>query len=498
MKNNIKTIFVAVCTCLLWACYDDQGNYDYTDIGEVTLKIKASETVMYGDSLGIIPEQTLFVGTTEAEYDWVWEISKKTTGSVPVYKKIADTKVLCIRNFYEEVAEYDLRLSAIHRATGVATMAYCKLVVDNGFSRAFLLLTRQADGGYDVDAVTYPGGVVRPGRYSLVNQSTVSDAERLFYVNSAQTKDERLYLTQKRGGQTISPIDLAYQAEAEDWFFEAPEDLHEISLWSDGNSRDQFLVCNGGIYYMNNMNAPLKATLRSTIDEKDYEISGVGKMQNSSGLGRYAFYDKKNGRFLEWKFGYGENFLGLLKGEAADAFDPQAINKNFVADIGGKEDRLWFLFDDGADLWLYTFKDGAGVSYNLTLKPYERPVKLDAAMRETFLRATAFCAVKTADKFYYAVDNTIRIYDAARHVTEAEPFYTSPDEKMRFVKIIYQDKTEAEVTFAGNSEGKGFFYRVKVDYYGRQTTPTEQEPQPFKMYDGFGEIKDFIYKYKAY
>lgn len=497
MKKYLIRIFILLGACSVWACYDDKGNYDYDDLGEVVLKIKASETVMYSDSLGIVPEVS-FKRTTEDQYDWSWEISEPTINSVPVYKEIADTKILCIKDFREKIGTYDLRFSAIHRLTGTRTMAYCKLVVDNGMSKAYLLLNRQPDGGYDIDAVTYPEGNVRRNKYTLINGSTVADAERLFYVNSSYSYDERLYLVQQGGGQTLSPIDLAYQGNATDWFFEAPEKLQITHLLTDMAARDQFLICNGGIYYMNNVNSPLKALGRSRLDEQDYNITGAGSILNSSGLGRYAFYDEKNGRFLEWKFDYGKYFLGLLEADASAPFNPQQINKHFVADISGKEDRLWCLFDDGTDMWLYTFEDGAGVYYNVTLSPYEAPVKLSADMREVFQNATAFCALKTADKFYYAVDNTIWIYNAQTHKTETEPFYSATDSKMRFSKIFYRDKDDPEITFAGNSEGKGYFYRVKVDYYGRIAGPTEKEPEPFKTYDGFGEIKDFVYKYKAY
>ena len=500
MRNTIKIFYSALSLLLFWACYEDKGNYDYSDLGEVTLKIKASATVMYGDSLGIVPEETFFRGTTEDQYDWAWEIAPKTTNSVPEYKKIADTKVLAIKNFREDIATYDLRLCAIHRATGVRTMAYCALVVDNGISKAYLLLTKQADGRYDIDAVSHPEGNVRNNRYSIINAGDlVVDAERLFYVNSSFSYDERLYLTQKTGGQSISPIDLSYQSEADSWFFEAPADMHITHVMTDNAARDQYLICSGGIYYMNNVNTPLKASLRCVLNQGEaYQITGVGTMHNSSGLGRYAFYDEVKGRFLEWKFGYGENYLGQLLVSDTKYFDPQNVNKHFVADISGKEDRLWFLFDDGTDFWLYTFEDGAKVSYNLTFKPYEAPVKLDADLRDKFSRTTAFCALKTADKFYFAVDHQIWLYDASTHQVESEPFYTSPDADMRFSKIFYRDKSEQELTFAGNSHGQGYFYRMKIDYYGRPAVPTEEEPEPFKSYDGFGEIRDFVYKYKAY
>lgn len=102
------------------------------------------------------------------------------------------------------------------------------------------------------------------------------------------------------------------------------------------------------------------------------------------------------------------------------------------------------------------------------------------------------------NKFYYAVGNTIYIYNTDTGRTDEQPFYTSPDPDTRFSKINYRERSLQEVTLAGNSHGKGTFYRVSVDNFGIEAAPTEAEPQPFKSYDGFGEIIDFVYKYKSY
>lgn len=504
MKKQISIWGVGLLSLLLsGACYDDNGNYDYSDIGTVTLEITPDTIVMYGEDLKIEPKKITYHDSSEDQYEWSWELAAQTTSKVPVYKEIAHTKVLNIENFQEEIGQYDLRLSAIHKATGVRTMAYCSFTVDNGLSKVYLLLTKQDNGEYDIDAVTYPGGKKRMNQYSLMNQETIRNAERMFYVNSSFSYDERLYLAKTENGETLSPMDLTYQGTADDWFFEAPSPIRITHLLTDNAARDQYIVCNGGIYYMNNVNSPLKANVRCSLqDGSEYNITGVGTMHNSNGLGRYAFYDELNGRFIEWNFAYGTNYIQPLAATAdviSMAFDPQRIGKKFYADISGKEDRLWFLFEDeDKALWLYTFKDGAGVFYNIILQPSEAPLKLDADTQEQFKKATAFCAMKTADKFYYAVDNTIWIYNTTTHKTEEEPFYTSPDTNMRFTKIFYRDKDEQEITFAGNSSGKGFFFRAKVDYLGRIAEPTEEEKEPFKSYDGFGEIKDFIYKYKAY
>lgn len=58
MKRLIKLYSIVLCSWFVWGCYDDKGNYDYSDLGEVLLKIDAEETVMYGETLEMSPEIT--------------------------------------------------------------------------------------------------------------------------------------------------------------------------------------------------------------------------------------------------------------------------------------------------------------------------------------------------------------------------------------------------------------------------------------------------------
>lgn len=507
MKTSyIKNIGLTVLGLLmLGSCTEDNGNYTYNDLGKVTLEITPDTIVMYGEDLTMKPKKDLYEGTSEAEYDWSWEIAPIATGVVPEYREIGSTKELNITNFQEEIGSYNLRLSAIHRATGVRTMAYCNFKVDNGLSRVYLMLTRQPGGECDLEAVTYPGGISRFRQYSYMNNgATISDARQLVYLNSSYVRDERMYVLGTGNGLVISPLDLLYQATIDDIFFEAPSSPDISHVLMDGEGRNEFIVCNGGIFFVNNVNTPIKASVRCTLqDGTDYNITGVGHVQHSTGRASYAFYDGLNGRMLEWNDGYGAKYIQPLTVTSSvinSAFDPQAIDKKLFASIAGHETRLWMLFEDNNNaLWLYPFKDGGTAYYNVRVTPAAPPVKLDEATASAFRKATAFCPVRTlTNKFYYAVDNTIWIYNADTGRTEDTPFYTSPDPDMRFSKILYRERATQEVTFAGNSHGHGTFFRVSVDNFGIPAEPTEDNPEPFKSYDGFGEILDFLYKYKAY
>ena len=162
MKTNISILGAALSAVLMSvSCTEDNGNYDYTDTGSITIEIEPDATVMYGEHLQMEPNKVEYENSSEADYDWSWEIARMVTSSVPEYKLIADTKVLDIPEFQAEIGSYTLRLSAIHRHTGVRTMAYCDFKVDNGLSRVYLLLTKQPGGEYDLEAVTYPGGIAR-------------------------------------------------------------------------------------------------------------------------------------------------------------------------------------------------------------------------------------------------------------------------------------------------------------------------------------------------
>lgn len=71
MKTDIKFLYAAFAVSLMSAsCTEDNGNYDYTDIGTVTLEIEADHTVMYGERLQMEPKKLKFENTSEADYDW--------------------------------------------------------------------------------------------------------------------------------------------------------------------------------------------------------------------------------------------------------------------------------------------------------------------------------------------------------------------------------------------------------------------------------------------
>lgn len=495
-----------MASTFLYACYDDNGNYNYEDIGNVKFSLPADTTIMYKNKLEISPRNIHFENCTEDDFGWKWELAANTGTKVPEYKEIGNEKTLIIESLDEEIGKYVLRLSAVHKKTNVRIMNHCQLIIDNGLSRGFLLLTKQASGDFDIDAVTFPAGEVHLNQYHLRNDEYIKNGKKLVYVNSGASRDERLYLFQETGGQTLSPIDLGYQGEAESWFYEVPEKIVMQGLYYDSQARDQFMVANGLIYHLNNNNKPLKASLPSMpVDGfENYQITGVGTIHNKSNLGRYAFYDGQNGCFYEWDFGYGRNFLQKMKAqtnEITNAFDPEHINKEFVTAITGKEDRLWIVFkDSNQEYWLYTFYDKAKVYYNVTITPYEKPLKLEGEALDLFKRATAFEAIKTVNKFYVAVDNTIYIYNADTHKFESTPFYTSEDSSMKFGKISYWDKYRQEIAISGNSNGKGTFFRILVDHQGRIREADEETTQKdiFKTYNLSGEITDFIYKYKQY
>ena len=62
----MKKTYIPKC-CLPFAvlmitasCTEDNGNYDYTDIGEVTLEITPDTIVMYGEELTMKPHKAQY------------------------------------------------------------------------------------------------------------------------------------------------------------------------------------------------------------------------------------------------------------------------------------------------------------------------------------------------------------------------------------------------------------------------------------------------------
>ncbi|MEG2555437.1 MAG: PKD-like family lipoprotein [Odoribacter sp.] len=143
MKNRIYSISVFLLSLLAVACYDDKGNYDYTEISQVEMKGIEKEYVKiaYRDVLHIEADVTSDFPNDTFLYLWTLNRSQETESEQIKIKldTIGDTKVL---DYPMDLRPgfYDLTLRLTNERNGHQIFYNSKLSVGTQFSRGFYVL----------------------------------------------------------------------------------------------------------------------------------------------------------------------------------------------------------------------------------------------------------------------------------------------------------------------------------------------------------------------
>ena len=501
--RTFKYIMLSAAMCglaLLQSCYEDKGNYDYKDIGEIVIEqpqdVPASKTMqsaMQEDSLIVVPVLKLN-HVTEADLDFLWDMAIANSKN-PQFTELSrsrDLKIIC----KAEANKYDLRLQVTDKNTGVSTYAYYSLVVTSVTTRCLLLLCKADGGQFDLSScpIQTSRGVVGKDLYSARNGSRLTDVNKLVYWNNLRG-EQFLWGFQSNGGVTLSPFDLTYHGDAKEWFFETPAVIQPTNIYGDVNGNDYFFLSAGGLYYLDNaLTPPFKARPRERVaDDLNYYIKaaanvGVRKVR------RYAFWDELNGRFLQWDY----NNKALIPFAAPDlTANPKSFNPNNMKGytplfLGDGIDKTSYSFFKGPDGRVHMFCF-TGTGSNIL--PGEHRV-LDASIELD--KADCIWAHRLYNMIYYAIDNVIYVFEPASPIGAHRAIYTDPDNNMRFKELFSYDSYETKLYAAGNSGSNGYVYRLYLEASGDLTQPTSDQPNVVEKEGPFREIVDMEYLLKDY
>lgn len=156
----MKTLYV-ICFLLLMGCivgcYEDKGNYTYTELLEVkvdNIEEKYSNYLSLVDTLRITPE----VGPMDLEYDYVWSVYEDNVqGFVPPVDTIART---CELNYPITLkpGSYTLLFTATEKRSGIFRIVRSSLTVGTALTVGWYVLKSQ-DGYTDFDMFSEEGKI---------------------------------------------------------------------------------------------------------------------------------------------------------------------------------------------------------------------------------------------------------------------------------------------------------------------------------------------------
>ncbi len=154
MKMKLYTLAVFVLSCV--ACFDDKGNYDYSDFVEIVVQNmqKEYDKILLKDTSLIAPK----VIQEDRTYEYLWTMNQHYGGesSEVEYVKTDTIGRHSVLEFSitKPAGIYEINLKVTDKETGYAVFSSSRLVIRSEFSLGFYVLKETAGGGTEVDLHT--------------------------------------------------------------------------------------------------------------------------------------------------------------------------------------------------------------------------------------------------------------------------------------------------------------------------------------------------------
>ena len=113
---------ILLAALLLTGCYDDKGNYDYTELAPMEITLSNTYIVPIGDYLKITPEVKTTIPDDDLDYTWELGVDRKYTNDWVQFWEFAKGKNLdrqfVADKLFTSVGSYTIRLHAQQKSTG--------------------------------------------------------------------------------------------------------------------------------------------------------------------------------------------------------------------------------------------------------------------------------------------------------------------------------------------------------------------------------------------
>lgn len=395
-----------------FACFDDKGNYDYSEFADLTIQNVETqyEKILFKDTLEIEPKVT----PAEKDYDYLWTINQRYGGesSTVTNVKIDTISTSPILSFpiTRPAGIYEINLKVTDNESGYSIFSNTQLVIRSEFSLGYYILKETVDGKTEVDLYTpslvfnnllasSPGGTIsgKPVSMGLIFQYCHIDNKTAEYVIPPA-----LALCTEDNVRIINLNDFTTIFTYDDMFYgDKPQRERPLYIYPNFFNITYLSTAGCNYNYQNGLGLPSAGKFGLPVPlEEPYEPS----IHSIVARGSYAsfLYDVMNCRFFAFD---ANGYVNLFdeEGEIPNKL-PSTHKLLFLGynDVAGEQGFAFFR--DGDDRYLYSlYFDG----YK---NPIKDKVKIDASL--ALSRATIMGNnEKQASLLYYAVDGKMYMYE---------------------------------------------------------------------------------------
>lgn len=556
MKKFIWGLLAVLCM----ACYDDLGNYDYTDINDMMLEMPKSLSV-------IIPKKDSVLVTVRAS---VSQLDRKDNGNLSyLWKKNTKgvtwtecgTDSICSLWVYpKDKGRITLRLAVTDKDQNIVTFGETIVNLVAAFNRCWFVLQ-------DINGQSVLGAIDGEGESRVVNQDIykketggVLVGKPLFlsvnnmhttnmYDNTIATKETLVGVFTEGGTNYMldgATLENRYTYDRMLYYKRIVTDdslgiglTNSNPIYAEGDSKGECIIDNGVFWYARpdgySVYYPVKSA-NGAWGSSPYEdyYAEMASMAYVSGGGLNIIFDSKNNRFLShvnienggneasWNMfiheGMSEYYevSGVLNKNRLEPIQEQAgyPNKFNPNDIGDKdviymgattsrdEPKILAVATFGSGLYAYEFSPEMMMGEKgANCSGYWELTPEAGNMEEKLPVATSAYFDRM---FFYAVGNKIYRADLTRSTPRSYLIYEHPESSVRITKLKFRSQREDRWDISGGDNVEGIPCDL-VSYLGAVVEYSSGEGSVVEMkLSQAGEIKKdeaklpMAYEYKGF
>lgn len=520
MKNNKTYLLILILLIVTFSCKKDLGNYNYKDSDVPTIdktSFEASYTVQQYSTLTITPKINYLGDEKNLTYQWQTYTTAAISTSPPV---VISTERVLNTPMNIPPGSYYLELLLTDQSNQMKTVYRSALTVESIMENGWLVLhslNNESEVDFIASKQITPGitekhvtnlfqtvlGHKMPGNGQMLGYSRQSNSDFNWITVGTDQEIRRM------NGFTFAPMFLNEQMFRRKDIFPVKPQAH----YNDYGY--EMLIYNGKLFPCVWLNPYYTDALYAGSYLGDYSLAPYIIFPNpqKTWLG-FMVYDQNQGRF------YRVGSINLTAPNLLDfsvPTDPAEQNQNPSYDLNAVNKEMLFM-DRGRGLTSLTdnaycfFKDrssGAGrYMYRLDLSKASDDGKLVIGIYDMTtlpeITNAKFYAVGDLGSFaLYATEKAIYSYDYAGtgqaflsfdEIGAGERITNMKILKTNFLAISGEAKEQNNtVLYVATWDGnQGRLYELRLSVTDGKVTRA-----PLKIYEGFGEIKDMMFKYRG-
>lgn len=432
--TKVYHLLVFVLSFLAVGCFEDKGNYNYTELSEVTAKkFPESCHAIFMNMLHIDPEVSS--SNPDDRFSYLWTLNPKPDDLSSVLVDVDTIGTGSVLDYLVKVrrGSYELGLWVTNESNGNATFYKSDLTVSSEFSTGFYVL-KEMDGATELDLHLPDGKVVRNVIETVSGKKWNDRPIGLGIIPLAS------YVDKTMGDYAWTPM-ISVCTENDVKVFNV-EDMsvimdHSAMFYTDVPKEKPYYMWHNvfGVAYMSDLGLYFSKQLPPS-----YPTSGQygfpqrfgeykpNKQGVFDGWG-FFFFDELNKRFLCMDYN-GEILNFDEEGEFPNDIPHKLLyfGRHQVDEYSGTG---YAIFEDGAESskrYLYTLNLSVMTSANPILSVLTIPA-------ESGLISADLYAVneRTANVMHFVKDKQLYMYDLVRN----EEFFFQPEGLDRSEEIVY-------------------------------------------------------------